>query len=1444
MGLNDSFILDDSAETPPPTIKVDALKDTLPGQDPELNDNVTLIGVNEQDAKELDEQHQQSIVALEQLTIELADIAYIGQTLKVTKGISQSIATECLHVLPNLINDERPLGSFTKQVTQINYTAALEEVDEKQKGVLAKIKEIISKIITSISDFIKRVFGGDKAKKYKDVADKAQEMTQPGVTEFDWAKAAKQAAIEITPAPKKQEPVEASKPAPSAQEKPEPKPEPVKVVEEEEISANDRKEILDFQRKRIESVFVTEHNKLGYLVVIGHHNDHQNRDIAMQAIKAMARPDFFDAGKLSDDRVTEIEKSIDKIEYMVTAYSTDKNKFLDQIIESISTNNQHFFKTRQDYLVYYELIELYADMGDAADAAKKSLDKIEDEQELKNLRQRLDLYKKVSRIIYFFVNAGSSYFVELSQIRRFIRKKGEDEQNYTRPANEEYALTLKELRGITAALEESDHGSVAVVDRTKEFLVKLLERFAEVIARFFGKKSFEDHQNLAAKAQTLHDAPINWIAMAKKTGVEPEQPKADDNVQDVEVKQAAAEAKANPSDDQKKKMIGMYRSMLERDYKSGDRILYLVLLAHKRYGQESEELEKAFATVMDVKFFTEKSEDDSTFERITTSIEDLNKKIASIKEDEATFFDQLMSTFMVEERYFFADKSVYERHLRFVKSYQMFSRNVETIRGLVKKAQTAEDTAFLQQRFKVAAALLQKMYSIMNAGTAFFNDFIFVHQGNNRQDGFEYVEKKYVANEGLVDLALMELAAAQEEFGALDNSTAQLHAALESIVATATIATPVKFAPRLRTSFLQTALEEDSSGEQEQKQAAEDVPKKRNAIVEWIKKMVEHIAAVFKKYFTKDNVAQLEHSAKAVESASASSVNLLALAHAAKVELSDDEKENQQAAIRKVEQDFKKTLGDKFGDANLRLLFVIGSDKFGNHTHNLLENYKTVNKSLQNILSNPSGTAEMVSRAKATVDLFRKQVMEPVNNRDALLDELFENIIVSKRTLFMNKGVTQGIIDAVGQSSAVTKFLEEAKKFVSTKDWEDTVRVQAAVTTLNAYISEVSRISNMFNKYASLLASFATSKESAASGKPATESFSAAAPSMSTSGLMLEKPLAQLYESPLMNEQGGYAAAGMQYPAPAGYAEYYVNPPVVDAVIGNAGSGTPVVVSPVTELTARIRTLQEALARVTEGQEPSMEAMELLTAELMPKQSIKLMTSFDNKKIDKELFAEALNQSMSLVNKDLAAFTASGTFSSGLARDLAKVTSKNFIFGAKPREATLDDVAAVKRKLNAEAAGILAGVGSSKTFSSVLDSIAAFGVFVKADIFSSSAFWTSVGQYDKKRRIMLNNYDVEFVENYDEAVEIILKGILGQDKSFFKDHAYAYGKIIELLDQAGYFVETKLKKYIQIAEDKGYEKDLAYFNEVNRVYEIAINDMIYAGRCIWFYTETKKEVLG
>jgi hypothetical protein len=77
------------------------------------------IGINmstDSPTFEFDEEVQALTVAVEALQIKLRDLDFIRNTIDTQGGISQTIALEAQVLIPDFINDSRPINFFTKHV--------------------------------------------------------------------------------------------------------------------------------------------------------------------------------------------------------------------------------------------------------------------------------------------------------------------------------------------------------------------------------------------------------------------------------------------------------------------------------------------------------------------------------------------------------------------------------------------------------------------------------------------------------------------------------------------------------------------------------------------------------------------------------------------------------------------------------------------------------------------------------------------------------------------------------------------------------------------------------------------------------------------------------------------------------------------------------------------------------------------------------------------------------------------------------------------------------------------------------------------------------------------------------------------------------------------------------------------------------------------------------
>lgn len=161
-GLNDNFLLADDSMEPKdaPAIVVDAFKENpTESSEPELRDDLDLIAV-----------------ATEDMEIQLRDLELLQQTIQERGGMSQSIAMEAQTLLPDFINEERPIEFFTKHPSRTQLNAALEEIDSGKKNILQKAWDAIIAFLQRIGRAIRNFLVKTDIDAEKQRAEKADEI--------------------------------------------------------------------------------------------------------------------------------------------------------------------------------------------------------------------------------------------------------------------------------------------------------------------------------------------------------------------------------------------------------------------------------------------------------------------------------------------------------------------------------------------------------------------------------------------------------------------------------------------------------------------------------------------------------------------------------------------------------------------------------------------------------------------------------------------------------------------------------------------------------------------------------------------------------------------------------------------------------------------------------------------------------------------------------------------------------------------------------------------------------------------------------------------------------------------------------------------------------------------------------------------------------------------
>lgn len=174
-GLNDTWLADDSLEAKQ-ALPVEVFKERAPGTLPEISEYATIIAVEppvdaeaESEDGIVEKTGEIASVAIEEYQVAMRDLQLFTDSITNAGGMSLSIAQESISLMPGFVNEDRPLGFFTKHPSKTQLSAALEAVEENRKGILAKMVEKIKAFFVALkqrmADFVDRFMGGDRKAK-------------------------------------------------------------------------------------------------------------------------------------------------------------------------------------------------------------------------------------------------------------------------------------------------------------------------------------------------------------------------------------------------------------------------------------------------------------------------------------------------------------------------------------------------------------------------------------------------------------------------------------------------------------------------------------------------------------------------------------------------------------------------------------------------------------------------------------------------------------------------------------------------------------------------------------------------------------------------------------------------------------------------------------------------------------------------------------------------------------------------------------------------------------------------------------------------------------------------------------------------------------------------------------------------------------------------------
>lgn len=677
------------------------------------------------------------------------------------------------------------------------------------------------------------------------------------------------------------------------------------------------------------------------------------------------------------------------------------------------------------------------------------------------------------------------------------------------------------------------------------------------------------------------------------------------------------------------------------------------------------------------------------------------------------------------------------------------------------------------------------------------------------------------------------------ELGQIDSAIAALEEILEPIQIDSISlceATSAIEGISLNTNFLKTrfgalALEEAS----EDKPAGDAKPSggeksRSEKFGEWIAKIWERVKKFVAKFFGKDRVEKVKEAAQLIAKPEAKlKTKLLSMSEAKPESKPEDksedtaedtaeDKEEAKPANKSIPQiaarpqvllalpdeatpkrkaaemlaKMREELGKSINDQALVALFLIGSTKLGQTGINFIKLHNDAVGDLRGFLNSPKEKSVKFLRTKAIIDNLRKEMSQNVGNREQLLDELFDNLTLKKRTMFL-PDITGAITKAVESIAEVERFIESSKNYKGSDNAEDMVALQHTVVALNGTIFEINRAATVMQRFAQAMSATISRLNSA--GRPANEEFSEPSENKAEDTFSIERvPSEDLQPLELSTDKKG-----------------------------------------------NIELLEEALDNYVEGLEISNEAYDFLTGDLSPRDALALSADIARRKVDRKLFTDAIAQERKLVFDAVSNQAKKLTTQMSQVRKLVDAGSRGFFFGSKKRDVTQGDLDRLDALLTAEQAGVLAAMGLPNVFGLAKDTINAISKMVSTDIFDGAKFADACNAVDKVRTPYYVNLDKEFIEDKKQAVQMLAESIL-QTGELYKGYKDVFDTLTKALARADDFVNGALRRYMTTAENRGYQSDLEYFKDVLRVYELIIATMQYIGTGIWTYSDLSKKL--
>jgi hypothetical protein len=258
-----------------------------------------------------------------------------------------------------------------------------------------------------------------------------------------------------------------------------------------------------------------------------------------------------------------------------------------------------------------------------------------------------------------------------------------------------------------------------------------------------------------------------------------------------------------------------------------------------------------------------------------------------------------------------------------------------------------------------------------------------------------------------------------------------------------------------------------------------------------------------------------------------------------------------------------------------------------------------------------------------------------------------------------------------------------------------------------------------------------------------------------------------------------------------------------------------------------------------------MESIDFVANTMLPKDALTFTMAASRGNVDKNAFKSAIARDATPVLSDFKGRLSDLGLQVAGARKAMGDLAKFGFFSAKaaPREVRDSDIAEWKKLANADTCSVHAWCGMPENAKMVMAFIRETVDLTKTDVFVPRSWWSQMDWVNKSGKNFLSRYNSEAVDDHDKTAKLVVSGIFGQIPGFFNNAEDTFKTVERCFESMNGFVENDLKRYIAVCEEKDYQSDLAYFNDVLGAAEWTVRVLIWVASAFYTYITNRKKFL-